>query len=194
MIGAVVLAAGSSSRMGTPKADLPTPDGATFLEAILATLGGAGIGAVRVVVAPGAAHATSSVINPDPARGMLSSVQCGLRALPQDCEAVLVWPVDHPLVTAATVISMIEAFVAGNPPVVVPSHGGRRGHPVLFAGRVLPELLRADPREGARAVVHAHDDRLELAVPDPGVVTDVDTPEEYGQVLEDAARQRSEVS
>jgi molybdenum cofactor cytidylyltransferase len=181
MIGAIVLAAGSSSRMGRSKAQLPTgPRGRTFVEAIKETLDAAGVFAVRVVVAPGSERPDSySVLNPNPSAGMLSSVQCGLRAFPEDLEAVFVWPVDHPLVERETVVAMIVAFRAGEASIVVPTHEGRRGHPVLFAARVLPELHRADPSYGAAAVVHAHDDRLELAVADPGVIADIDTPDDY---------------
>lgn len=194
MIGAVVLAAGASTRMGAPKAALTVHAGTSFVETILTTLRVAGVGAVRVVAAPGAFPAADPVVNPDPARGMLSSVQCGLRALPGDCEAILLWPVDHPLVTPSTVGAMVAAFRAGDPPVVVPTFGGRRGHPVLFARRVVPELFSADPALGARAVVHAHPDRLELLVADPGVIQDVDTPEDYRQLLAGAAVIRSEDS
>ena len=195
MIGALVLAAGASSRMGVPKWSLPVPpDGLTFLDAILATLREAAVARVRVVVAPGAPAAVEFVVNPDPARGMLSSVQCGLRALDSGPAAVLLWPVDHPLVTTATVIAMIAARSAWDHPVVVPTFEGRRGHPVLFASRVLPELLAADPAEGARAVVHAHRDRCELAVPDPGVVTGIDTREDYRRAFGCDVPRASEVS
>lgn len=194
MIGAVILAAGASTRMGSPKALLTTPEGATFVEAILATLRAAGVESVRVVAAPGASPVADAVINPDPSRGMLSSVQCGLRALPASCDAVLLWPVDHPLVTTGTVASMIDAFRAGDPPLVIPVHDRRRGHPVLFARRLVPELLAADPGIGARGVVHAHPDRLELAVEDPGVVADVDTPDDYRRLIGDETVSRSEVS
>jgi molybdenum cofactor cytidylyltransferase len=119
---------------------------------------------------------------------MLSSLQCGLRAFRETPDAVFVWPVDHPLVERDTVVAMITAFQRTDAPVVVPTHGGRRGHPVLFAARVIPELLAADPSLGARSVVHAHDDRLELPVPDPGVVADIDTPEDYARVFGAVAR------
>jgi CTP:molybdopterin cytidylyltransferase MocA len=181
MIGAIVLAAGSSSRMGRPKSAMTVgARGPTFLDAILATLEASGISAVRVVVPPGHERRDSrDVANPDPAAGMLSSVQYGVRALPDGLDAVFVWPVDHPLVERETAIAMIAAFRAGDPPVVVPTHEGRRGHPVLFAARLLPELLTADPSLGAVVVVKAHDDRLELAVDDPGILLDIDTPDDY---------------
>jgi len=181
VIGAIVLAAGQSSRMGRPKATLTTGRGGrTFVGTILETLVAAGVPAVRVVVAPGHDGVTvNDVANPDPSGGMLSSVQCGLRAFRQPIDAVLVWPVDHPLVKRETVAAIVAAFAAGDPPVVVPTYEGRRGHPVLFAARLIPELLRADPSRGAREVVHAHGDRLELPVDDGGVVEDIDTPEDY---------------
>ena len=184
MIGAVVLAAGAGTRMGRPKAGLIVPGtGATFLDTVLATLDAAGVAAVRVVVAPDAAGSLAGeVVNPDPSRGMLSSVQAGLRALPAATEAVLLWPVDHPLVSAATVRALVDRFRADAPPVVVPVHGGRRGHPALFAARVIPELLAADPSRGARAVVLAHADRVELPVADRGVVQDIDAPGDLGAI------------
>ena len=122
-------------------------------------------------------------VNPDPSAGMLSSVQCGLRAFGDELAAVFVWPVDHPLVERDTVVAMIAALKSTGAPVVVPTHGGRRGHPVLFAARVFPELLAADRSHGARSVVHAHEDRLELPVTDGGVVVDIDTPEDYARVF-----------
>jgi molybdenum cofactor cytidylyltransferase len=183
VIAAVVLAAGSSSRMGAPKARLAADERTTFLSRILATLREADVRVVRVVTAPDMTGVPNAVVNPDPSRGMLSSVQCGLRELPEGCEAVLLWPVDHPAVTPQTVRSLIDAFRSGGHPAVVPVHGGQRGHPVLFAAHLVAELLSADPAVGARAVVHAHADRLELSVGDAGVVLDVDTPEDYRQAF-----------
>jgi CTP:molybdopterin cytidylyltransferase MocA len=184
MIGAIVLAAGASSRMGHPKAELTIgAGGPTFLDAILASLDAAGVAAVRVVVSEESGRRRNGgVVNPNPAAGMLSSVHCGLRALPSGLDAVVLWPVDHPLVKPATVLAMIAAFRAGGAPIVVPTHDGRRGHPVLFAARVVPELFGADASRGAAAVVRAHDDRLELAVTDRGVLHDIDTPEDYARL------------
>ena len=112
MIGAIVLAAGSSSRMGRSKALLPTgPGGRTFVHSIEETLDGAGVSAVRIVVPPTEPRPhVRAVVNPDPSNGMLSSVHCGLRAFRENLEAVLVWPVDHPLVERGTIVAMIEAF------------------------------------------------------------------------------------
>lgn len=187
MIAAVVLAAGRGERMGAPKAAIEV-SGRTFLESILRTLEAAGIGTVRVVLAPpGAAGARGEperwVVNPDPDRGMLSSLRCGLRALPENVQAVLVWPVDHPRVSAATVRALAGAWRLGRPPVVVPSHGGRRGHPVLFDAGLIGELLAAPDRDGARAVVRAHEDRVELPVDDGAILDDIDTPADLARAF-----------
>lgn len=162
--------------MGIPKWSLPAGDRAeTFLDAIVATLRESAVTVVRVVVRPEFPRSGAPfVINPDPDRGMLSSLQCGLRALPPEWEAALAWPVDHPLVTADTVKRLILAFEKSRAPIVVPIHDGTRGHPALFSASVLPEIDAADPAEGARAVVHAHGDRLDLPVDDAGVTTGID--------------------
>jgi molybdenum cofactor cytidylyltransferase len=171
--------------MGRPKALLTMgTHGPTFLDAIEKTLRASGLFEWRVVVSPELAHRVAQgVVNPDPSLGMLSSVQRGLRTFGNDLDAALVWPVDHPLVARETIVGMVAAFRSGNAPVVVPTYEGRRGHPVLFAARLFPELLAADPSRGARAVVHAHGDRVELAVADPGVTLDIDTPADYERMF-----------
>ena len=161
------------------------PGGRTFVGAIVDTLATAGVSTLCVVVPPGLERMVAhGVSNPDPTAGMLSSVQCGLRAFREELDAVLVWPVDHPLVRHETVIAMVAAFRNSGAPIVVPFHDGRRGHPTLFAASVFSELLAADPSRGARGVVHAHEDRIELAVADRGVIVDIDTPEDYARNFE----------
>ena len=171
--------------MGHAKAMLTLgPAGSTFVDAITDALRAAGVPLWRIVVAPGfAARRDQDVVNPDPSLGMLSSIQCGLGDFAEPPDAVLVWPVDHPLVAPETVVAIIAAFKRENAPVVVPTYQGRRGHPVLFAARVFPELLAADRSRGAREVVHAHADRVELELGDPGVIEDIDTPADYERVF-----------
>lgn len=190
MIGAIVLAAGFSTRMGRPKASLPLGDG-TFLGRILATLDAAGIEVVRVVLG-GDAEAIAGehglapprlVVNPRPQDGMLSSARAGVLSLPDGLEAFLLWPVDHPLVRADTVRAIVVAAATGRSPVVVPSHAGKRGHPVLFAERLRTEILAAPDAVGARAVVRAHGtESVEVAVDDPGTIDDADTPDDYARI------------
>lgn len=186
MIAAIVLAAGASERMGQAKADLQMPGGTSFLESILTTLRRLRVPA-WVVVGPddrrAAPPGAELVVNPDPSRGMLSSLQCGLRALPPGTGAVIVWPVDHPRVEPGTIATLIAAQRAHGAPVVLPRKDGRRGHPVVFAGGALEELAGLPESGNAGEIVHAHDDRLELEVDDTGIADDIDDPEAYARAF-----------
>jgi len=185
--GAVVLAAGRSDRMGRPKALLPC-HGKTFLRTILDTLHSAGVTEVRVVLGHAAAairqaeplSAGIAVINEGYESGMLSSVRTGVQALPTSVDAFLLWPVDHPLASEATVDRLFVEAAASRRAIAVPAFRGKRGHPALFAARLAPELLSAPENEGARAVLRTRAcDVLEIDVLDAGVVADIDTPEAY---------------
>lgn len=97
---------------------------------------------------------------------------------------MLVTLVDLPLVTPATVAAVLSAFATSGRPIVRAVHGGRHGHPVLFGRAVFGELRHADPATGAKAVVRAHAaDLLDVEVPDPGVLLDIDRPHEYDQMI-----------
>jgi len=188
MIAGLILAAGASSRMGRDKA-LLTYRGRTFLETIITTLREAGIERIAVVLghhAEGIQQAVKLegieiVVNFEYERGQTSSLQAGLRALEQpDLEAVVLCLVDHPAVSAATVRKVIDSFHQSQAPVVIPTHQGQRGHPVLISFALFPELLALDTGEGANTVIRKHRDATHFAaVDDPGVLLDVDDPESY---------------
>ena len=198
MLAAIILAAGDSRRMGTPKALLSDRDGRPFVARLVRSFSASGID--EVVVVTGATHdaivdAIASdapparplcVRNPDPSRGQLSSLWVGLdSATRSDVEGVLVTPVDIPMIRTATIRQVIEAWERTHAPIVRPAIGQRHGHPVLF-DRVTFEALRAAPlTEGARSVVHANADRVvNVAVDDEGCLVDIDTPEDYEAVME----------
>lgn len=196
MVAGIVLAAGRSLRMGEPK-PLLRFRGERFLERVVGALRAGGCDPVLVVVAPPdepAAEAIAAaargagarvVVNPLPDAEQVDSLRAGLAALPPAAEVAVVAPADVPAIDAAAVRAVVGAFRARGAPVVRAVHGGRHGHPVLFARRVFSELF-ADPlAEGARSVVHAHADEMEeVAVESPGVLLDVDTPEDYRRLLE----------
>jgi len=200
MVPGVILAAGASSRMGRPKALLPTAaPGETFLSRLVGTLVAAGLDDLVLVVgrlsAPDEAELTRvlealppvvrAVENPDPSRGQLSSLQEGLAFIDHPgVRGMLVTLIDVPLVAADTVRALLEAYRATGAPVVRPARQGRHGHPVIFDRALFDALRQADPAGGARAVVRAHADRaVELAVDDEGAFVDVDTPEDYARVF-----------
>lgn len=119
--------------------------------------------------------------------GQLSSVLVGLNVADRPgTTGVMILPVDVPLVTAATVRALIAAFDRTHAPIVRAVHAGRHGHPVIFARAVFDELRHADPSVGAKAVLRAHAAAIvDLEVPDPGAVEDVDTPEDYTRLFGD---------
>jgi molybdenum cofactor cytidylyltransferase len=192
MVAALILAAGESRRMGSPKPLLPF-GGSTFLGHLIEQFRASRADPVVVVlgheaerirceVAMGDAR---SVINMEYREGMLSSIRAGLEALAgEGVEGVLVCPVDHPKVDSALIDRLIERFEETGRPVVLPVHKGRRGHPVLFARSVFDELMAAPDLVGARQVVWDHaDEVLEVETEQSGADVDVDTPEEYRKLV-----------
>ncbi|MGH9371911.1 MAG: nucleotidyltransferase family protein [Vicinamibacterales bacterium] len=191
-IAGIVLAAGRSSRMGLPKALLPCmPGGETFVARAIRTLREGGVSDV-VVVGRHEDEALRTVVarvdpspyyaeNPSPERGQLSSLLVGIDdARMRGADAVIVMPVDIPEVRPDTVAAVLAASERTAAPIVRATHGGRHGHPVIFRAVVFGELRAADPTIGARAVLRAHGDRiLDVEVDDPGVLRDVDLPEDY---------------
>ncbi|HYE86505.1 MAG TPA: NTP transferase domain-containing protein, partial [Vicinamibacterales bacterium] len=128
--------------------------------------------------------------HPGWAEGQLSSLLAGLTAVddPQ-LEAVIVTPVDIPLVSASTVARLISAWRTSRAPIVRPVQGERHGHPVIFDQSIFDDLRSADPAIGAKAVFMAHQSRiLNVEVTDAGAFEDVDTPEDYERLRLQHAR------
>ena len=188
MIAATILSAGASSRMGFPKALLAYHHG-TFLQSILDATAAAGIHRRIVVVGPN----PDKILEKHDLRdvtvvttecfdaGPIGSIRAAVREVQaHPVDGILVWPVDMPHVTIATVETLVDAFRESEAAIAVPMFEGRGGHPVIFGREVFDELLRAPDSEGARAVVRADPSRvLRVAVPDSAVVEDLNTPSEY---------------
>lgn len=196
MVLGVILAAGFSTRMGRDKALLEIPGGGSFLARLARTFAASGCSEVVAVVGPAATDRTAAavarealpvtlVLNPDPSRGQLSSLHCAITAIaPREPRALLVCPVDQPLVSVPTVTAVVDAWKRTGAPVVRPSRAGRHGHPVLFDARILPELLAADVAGGARPVVRAHSaEAVDVEVDDAGAFDDIDTPDDFRRVF-----------
>jgi molybdenum cofactor cytidylyltransferase len=99
-------------------------------------------------------------------------------------DAVVLLPVDVPLVTSAVIRALVEAAASTTASIVRATHRGRHGHPVLFKRAVFPELLGADEAVGARAVVRADPTRvLNVETGESGVLVDIDTPEDYARIF-----------
>jgi len=193
-LAGVVLAAGRSARMGSPKALLDFL-GRPFAVRILEAMEALEIKTRVIVLGPDAPriqpaiadHDCMIVENPEPDTGPIASLRGALHALqPLQPSAVLVWPVDLPHVRVTTVERILEAHRRTGPPAVVPTFGERRGHPVVWGSAVFGDLLD-DPdatREGARAVLHLHErEVVSVPVDDPAVIDQVNTPEDYERLV-----------
>ncbi len=187
MIGAVVLAAGESRRMGTQKLLLPFGD-TTILGAVVRTVQASRAG--RTVVVLGAdreairrecgSRDLDLVVNENYPLGMLTSIQAGLRALPPDAQAAVIVLGDQPFLASRVIDAVIAAYETGGKGIVIPTFQGRRGHPVLIDVKYRDEVLAFDPADGLRRLMLAHaGDILEVDVADPDILRDLDTPEDY---------------
>lgn len=189
MTTGIVLAAGASRRMGSPKALLEF-NGRNFLE-ILASLFVSLAGSCTVVLGHEAARIHASVpvlrgvryvVNPNPARGMLSSLQCALRTAEPGIDAALFTPVDCPAIAPSTVRALLDSPLGK--PILVPRHAGRRGHPVLCARAILDELLRLPPTSAPNEVIRRDESRIGYVdVDDPFIHRDADDPESYARLI-----------
>lgn len=191
-IAGIILAAGASRRMGTPKALLEY-QGETWLDRWIGLLAGRcdpvvvvlGADADRIRAGLRRAAQARFVINPQPERGQFSSLQCALAALPEQIEGFLFTPVDHPAVRVETVERLLAEFLQGGALVAAPRHRGQSGHPVCCARALAAEMLAEPPDSQARVVLrrYRHATRY-VDVEDPGVTEDADDPASYERLLD----------
>jgi molybdenum cofactor cytidylyltransferase len=171
---------------GVQKLLLPLGD-TTLIGRVVDALLGSSVAAVIVVAGPDGRVAdalrgrrVTLVRNLTPDADMLSSVRCGLKALPRDCGSVLVALGDQPGVTPQLIDAMLRTFAGCGRGILVPTHEGRRGHPVLFSTRYREEVLTQYDGEGLRGLLRSHpDDVCEMPAAQRAVVEDVDGPADY---------------
>ncbi len=188
-VGAIVLAAGASSRMGRPKALLPY-NGTLFIDLILENLSAAGCAPVIPVLGNNAQEIVERslakrypyVLNIHPEAGMLSSVKQGIKRIPAECSSVVVALTDHPFVTRATYRQLIQRAAEQPERIIIPAYRGRHGHPVCAGRFVFEDIVNTPDTSSLRAVFQKHKENiLYLDVNDAGIVLDVDTPEDYAR-------------
>lgn len=177
-VACVVLAAGAGTRFGGPKALAELRPGERFIDAIVRVAVEAELDPVVAVVQRGIDVPVPArrVEARDPMAEQISSLRLGLARLTGvPVTGALVWPVDHPFVTLGTALAILDAERRSGAPIVVPTHGGRRGHPVFFDRGTWRELMTVEAG-GARAVVHSYGEQvLEVETGDRGVLRDIDT-------------------
>jgi molybdenum cofactor cytidylyltransferase len=184
----LVLAAGLSQRMGTPKQLLPFGE-KTILQTVVDVLLTLPLVDVIVVLGHEAGRVRASLadravtycVNENYREGMFSSVLCGVHHMPESADAFLMILGDQPHIEARVGRAVIEAYQAGDSGIVIPTWGGKRGHPALVdLKRYRPEILSLSGDEGLKPVMRGHgEDTLMLGVDDPGILRDLDTPEDY---------------
>ena len=191
-LAAVILAGGESRRMGSPKALLRL-EGTTFLDSLIVRL--AGMCAPVIVVLghePGIVRAGLSqaarariVVNPRYRLGQLTSLQAGLAAVPEHCDAILFTPVDYAPVRTTTLQALVDAAAAGGASLIYPRHQGRKGHPVVITRAVAEEIAALAAGDQARSVTARHlAEARFVEVDDPAILSDVDTPADYQRMVE----------
>jgi CTP:molybdopterin cytidylyltransferase MocA len=194
-VGAVLLAAGESRRVGVQKLLLPFA-ASTVIGSVVAALTGAGADPIVVVAGAQAdeiARALTDtgaqmVRNPDPRRGMLSSLQVGVRALPAGVGRFLVALGDQPRLRSADVTRVLDEQARAGAGIAIACYQGKRGHPVVFDAKYREGVLALDDSRTLRDLIHAHpDDIVNVECESDGVIRDIDTREDY-----DVERRRAE--
>ena len=177
--------------MGSPKALLEYR-GETFLDRLIGLFSHcsspvvAVLGAHAEVVRAGLRRAGDAVLveNPGYRLGQLTSMQCGLRAIPPDAAGVLFTLADHPAVEPSTLAALLAQGLSHA--LRIPRYRGRRGHPIWFSASLIPEFLALPVTSSAREVITRHTEEIAyLDLNDPGILADIDDPVAYRTLLSD---------
>ena len=186
--GAIVLAAGASSRMGEPKQLLRLEDRTLLRRTVDAVLASPAwpvvvvLGAHRVLIRPEIVRLPVLIAeNPDWEEGLASSIRAGARILDAfslSLDAGLLLPCDQPNLSPAAIERLVDVAVRNERSIVAARYDGHPGPPVLFARRHFPELLELRGAGGARPLLDRHPDLLAL-VDLPELAADLDTPEDF---------------
>lgn len=183
----IILAAGLSSRMGRTKALLPLGE-STFLTHLIETFHAVcepiivvvGEDAESIVAGLPLHPQVTVVVNENHQLGMLSSLQEGLKALPDASGGAIFTLVDHPRLQTATLAAVANTLEQAAAPVVIPRYHAERGHPVAISAVVMQQLLEAPSNASPKDVIRSHRaETVFVDVDDPSVVEDIDTPDDF---------------
>jgi molybdenum cofactor cytidylyltransferase len=191
-IAAIVLAAGTSSRMGGRNKLLQEMDGRPMIRRTVEAVAASAASPVVVVTGRDAEAVRAALDglevrfahNPAFADGMAGSLKTGIEALPEDADGVVVALGDMPLVSAHHIERLIAAFDEDEGRTIcVPTHDGKWGNPVLWSRRYFPEMRAITGDKGARGLLHTYAETLcEVPMDDEGILRDFDTPEAFGSL------------
>lgn len=187
LVSAILLAAGKSERMGQNKLLLPWLGG-TIIGRTLDNLIASQVREVVVVLGSRAQEMSQAiggrkviqVLNPNYAGGMSTSLDTGLGMVGSQARWVMVALADQPLIPTETYDRLIEAALASDKGIIVPTYKNRRGNPIILASVYIPELLRLAGDVGGRELLERYPrDVLEVPVEAEGVVININTMDEY---------------
>lgn len=190
----IILAAGDSTRMGYPKALLPLGRN-RFLTEILEKVEGLGLPPALVIlgrdaqrIQPLTANFRARVlINSDPGRGQISSIQLGVGHLEPGSSGCMIWPVDLPAVPADLVGKLADLFIRSGARITMPRCRGRNGHPAIFHGELFKPLLSLPIGKGAKELIQSHSRQTSfLETNELSTIEDVDTPDDYRKLTGEA--------
>jgi molybdenum cofactor cytidylyltransferase len=186
-IWAIILAAGESSRMKSPKMVLPFGK-ETIIETVISNIASSNVDKMVVVLGSWKEEILQVIekrnvnicFNDNYKQGMLSSVQCGLRYIQGAFRSVLVCPGDQPMVEKSTINMVISAFNSAGKGIVIPFCEKKRGHPVIISRKYYDEILNLGPSDTLRRIMDNHpDDIKEVETITSSVLKDIDTPDDY---------------
>ena len=191
MIWAMILAAGESRRMGQPKLLLPFGD-KTIIETVVEKVISSKVDNTLVVLGSEREEVEEKIknfpvklaFNPDYPSGMLSSVLCGFKTLPEETQAVVVVLGDQPSVSKEVVDKIVDAYQKTGKGIVLPVYKKERGHPVIIDMKYKDEVENLSPDIGLRGTVYSHpEDILEVEVDAPEILQDIDDEADYKREL-----------
>ena len=195
MLVGLILAAGESVRMKTAKALLKIGK-ETFAACVARKMRDAGV--TYIILVSGKHHEeikketrdVEIVNNAHYAQGQFSSLKEGIRNLPTGASSVLVWPVDLPLVKMETVRQLIDSQAKNHKRLTIPFHDSQRGHPVIYDRQVIHTVLSlSSKKHTAKDLISLYESETDLvAVNDPGVLIDIDTPEDYDKYVSEKSQ------
>ncbi|MDQ1297343.1 MAG: molybdenum cofactor cytidylyltransferase [Bacteroidota bacterium] len=190
-IWGIILAAGESKRMGTPKMLMPYK-GMTIIENVVAAVTTSDVDRTIAVLGSGSGDIHKVIkhlsirccINENYKNGMLSSVKCGFNNLPEKFDAAIIFLGDQPMIEGSVINCLIDAYRKSGKGIVIPVSGNKRGHPLMIDSKYRNEIENLDEGEGLRALAQKYsDDVLEIEVNTSSILKDIDTMDDYTNEL-----------
>ena len=188
MIVAIILSAGASTRMGSPKALLKIGE-KTFLQNIVDELPAADVSDIIIILGADYENIQSTlswfdgnvVINNDWQQGQLSSLIAGINFIEKNnVDGIIVCPVDHPIISAKLISEMVSAFYTSKKKIILPTHNKQRGHPIIFSKELFEEIKNAPVEIGAKSVVKKFPEEVyEIETNESGILINIDTENNY---------------